>query len=182
MNAPPLGPALNTLLHPVTGPVAHAAGEPVDPAATGTRLSSPRSDADTDVSTPDPANEASDEIPRLSRLYTEETSQQDRTHALTSLLGLLRADEHTNQLDLALGYRPIARQPAQHDFAADIVVLQLQCTSLLAKVEGLEAENTRAARTPDPGGNHRKRHYHRHNKQRSRDKQEVRHDKTERNI
>jgi len=144
MNAPPLGPALNTLLHPVTGPVAHAAAEPLAPAATGTRQSSPRSDADTDVSPPDPANEASDEIARLTRLHAQETSQQDRTHALTSLLGLLRADE------AALDYGPIARQPAQNDLAADMRAVQLQCTSLLARVEALEAENTR-------GGNHRER-------------------------
>ena len=175
MNAPPLGPALNTLLHPVTGPVAHAAGEPLAPAATGTRQSSPRSDADTDVSPFDPANEASDEIPHLTRLYAEETSQQDRTHALTSLLGFLRADEPTDQLDLALGYGPIARPAAQNDYAADMLVVQLQCTSLLARVEALEAENTR-------GGNHRERDYHRHNKHRSRDKQAARHNKTDRHI
>jgi len=180
MNAPPLGPALNTLLHPVTGPVAHAAGEPVAAAATYPRQSSPRSDADTDASPPDPANEASDEIPRLTRLYAEETSRPARTHALTSLLGLLRADGPADES--VLQYGPIARQPAQNDFAADMVVVQLQCTSLLARVEALEAQNTRAARTPDPGGNHRERGYHKHSKQRSREKQGARHDKMERNI
>ena len=148
MNAPPLGPALNTLLHPVTGPVAHAAGEPLAPAATGTGQSSPRSDTDTDVSPPDPTNEASDEIPRLTRLHAQGNSQQDRTHALTSLLGLLRADGPADES--VLQYGPIARQPAQNDLAADMRAVQLQCTSLLARVEALEAENTR-------GGNHRER-------------------------
>jgi len=152
MNAPPLGPHLITLVHPVMGPVTHA----------------------------DPTNEASDEIPRLTRLFREDSTQEHHMNGLTSLLGLLRADDPADES--ALQYGPITRQAAQNDFAADMVVVQLQCTSLLARVEALEAENTRAARTPDPGGNHWERDCHKHNKQRSREKQGARQYKMERNI
>jgi len=172
MRAPPLGPDLVTVWHPVMGPVTHFAGDPV--AAT----SSPRRDTLTDFSPLDLADEASDEIPRLTRLFRADATQH--LNGITSLLGLLRADDPADES--VLQYGPIARQPAPNDFAADMVVVQLQCTSLLARVEALEARQTHRTDTPHPRGKHRGRAYHEHIKQGSREKQKARDDKIERNI
>jgi len=126
MNASPQGPELSTVMHPVLGPVTYSASEPVP--ATNSGQSSPHSDTGTDVSPHDLIDEASDEIPRLTRLYADQTSEQDPLNTFARLHRVLLTDTHTDVSDLALIYGPMTQQAST---AEDIKTLQLQCAGLL---------------------------------------------------
>jgi len=130
------------------------------------------------IHTLDLADEASDEIPRLTRPYTDQTNKEDRIDILTNLHRILSTDLRTDVLDLALGYGPITGPVAQNDFAASILDIQLQCMDILKRVEALEGRDIHALPTQGAQGNQRARDYKNKNKQKSREQREGRREKT----
>ena len=159
-------------MHPVLGPVTYSASEPVP--ATNSGQSSPHSDTGTDVSPHDLIDEASDEIPRLTRLYADQTSEQDPLNTFARLHRVLLTDTHTDVSDLALIYGPMTQQAST---AEDIKTLQLQCAGLLARVEALEPLNEPTTHIPYPRDKQCARGYQKNIKQRSREQREARRDK-----
>ena len=125
----------------------------------------------------DLADEASDEIPRLTRHYTEQNNEGDPIKTLTNLHRILSKDLRTDVSDLALGYESITGPVAEHDFAADILDIRLQYLEILTRIKALEGRNMHGMPTPGAKGNQRARDYKNKNKQRSREQREDRREK-----